>query len=367
MCMNKKSIIAVTVGAVIILLVCIIGFNSCQKKSDNQSVDSQNTTDTENKAGDNSVDKETVPSHEGQARSTLTGLWVDEAVAKKVPTAVMISNVYDALPQSSIGAADIVFESYAEGGITRLCAVFGDTTGLTKIGPVRSCRTYYLFFAKEFEANYVHYGYSDYAKVYLDKPEMHALEGMVYCNFFRSTDRVAPHNAYTSGEGILASVLEKKYPTEYTDSYVAPYTFNEDDSNDISITNGVTCNEFFPGYSNNQPWFTYDPATKLYFRYEFEQAQIDKETGEHLRYKNILVKYVTGSYYENGTPNYITSGTGKGLYITDGNAIEVTWKKPDDYGSTKYYYADGTEIVLNQGKTWVCQIESARESEVTIK
>ena len=34
-------------------------------------------------------------------------------------------------------------------------------------------------------------------------------------------------------------------------------------------------------------------------------------------------------------------------------------------GATKYYYGDGTEIVMNPGKTYVALVENT--SEVTIK
>ena len=78
------------------------------------------------------------------------------------------------------------------------------------------------------------------------------------------------------------------------------------------------------------------------------------------------MKYVTGEYWPNGTPNYIVTGTGKGLYITDGKAVAVTWKNSSEYGSTKYYDEEGKEIILNQGKTWICQIEATSASAVKI-
>ena len=71
-------------------------------------------------------------------------------------------------------------------------------------------------------------------------------------------------------------------------------------------------------------------------------------------------------YYDHGTPNYKVSGTGKGLYITDGKAVEVTWvKKSETEGATRYYYSNGEEVILNQGKTYICQIESTQEVGIT--
>jgi hypothetical protein len=310
----------------------------------------------------------TDDSHPNEARSFLTGKWVDKETANNKPVAVMYSNIQDAIPQSSISYADIVFESLVEGGITRLCAYFENKTELTKIGPVRSCRLYYLFLAKEFEATYVHYGYSDLAEEYLKMEKMHSLDGMVYCGFYRSTDRVAPHNAYTSWAGIMDSVEAKGYPTTYPEGYRSPFVFNEDDDNEIDLSTQAIaqkCSKFYPGYPYNKPWFEYNSSDGLYYRYQFGAAQVDKETGEQLAFKNIIVKYVTGDYVD-GTPNYDNTGAGMGLYITNGYAVPISWWKLEEYGQTYYYGADGNEITINQGKTFICYVEEQYEGNVEI-
>ena len=363
---GRMVIIGVVVIAIIIIVIGIV-VSSSSKKDENRedSVLVENITETETQTK-TQIQTQAQDPHLNQARSRLTGLWVPSATVNNSPVAVMFSNVSDAMPQSSLGYADVVFESLVEGGITRLCGVFENRTTLEKIGPVRSCRTYYLFFAKEFEATYVHFGYSEYAEEYLQNKIMHSLDGMVYCNFYRTTDRVAPHNAYTSWSGIMDSVASKGYPTVYPDNYQQPFTFNNDDTKEITIANGQTCLEFHPGYVYNKPYFTYNQKDKQYYRFQFGDTQIDAETGEQLKYKNILVKYVTGTYWPNGTPNYTVTGTGRGIYITDGKAVAVTWKNNSEYGPTKYYNEDGTEITLNQGKTWICQIEATSESSVKV-
>lgn len=66
--------------------------------------------------------------------------------------------------------------------------------------------------------------------------------------------------------------------------------------------------------------------------------------------------------------NYLdveTVGSGTGYYVTNGKAIPVTWEKETQTGATKYYDADGNEITLNQGKTWVCIIQDTYEENVT--
>lgn len=368
---GNKAIVMTSVLLLIAVVFLVLSFlkkdmiNTANINSDIES-DNSIVSDTQSNDSISSTNDTSVVSYEGQARSMLTGEWVDEDTARSVPVAVMYSNIYDAMPQSSISYADVVFESLVEGGITRLCCLFENQTQLEKIGPVRSCRTYYLMFAKEFEANYVHFGYSEYAEKYLKQSKFHSLDGMVYCNFYRTDDRVAPHNAYTSWDGIMESVKEKGYPTVYTSDYTSPFTFNTDDNKDIVIQNGQDCSAFYVGYPYNKPWFEYDNQTKTYKRFQFEAPQIDELNGQQLAYKNILVKYVEPQYYDNGTPNYKVSGTGKGLYITDGKAVEVTWvKRSETEGATRYYYSNGEEVILNQGKTYICHIESTQEVNIT--
>ena len=302
---------------------------------------------------------------DGKIQSYLTGEMVDVAKANRRPVAVMMSNDKASLPQYGINRADVVYEAPVEGDMNRYMAIFEDYDDIERIGSVRSCRTYYLLFAKEFEANYVHFGYSEYAADYLAQQSFHALDGMAYCSFYRTADRVAPHNAYTSWNGIMDSVAKKGYDTVYPQNFVKPFSFNEEDDKQIQIAGGETCNTFYPGYPYNKPWFEYDESTGEYLRFQFDDAQIDAETGEQLSYKNILVKYVEPDYYENGTPNYKVDGTGAGLFITNGKAVQVTWKKDSETsGPTKYYYEDGTEIVLNQGKTYICQVETTQNITV---
>ncbi len=53
----------------------------------------------------------------------INGMEVPEHLAKKRPIAAMIENHPDARPQSGLSDADIVYETLAEGGITRFVAL----------------------------------------------------------------------------------------------------------------------------------------------------------------------------------------------------------------------------------------------------
>ena len=64
------------------------------------------------------------------------------------PLAVMVENHPDARPQSGLSLADIVYETLAEGGITRFLAIY-QSRDAGQIGPVRSAREYFAQIADE--------------------------------------------------------------------------------------------------------------------------------------------------------------------------------------------------------------------------
>ena len=78
------------------------------------------------------------------------------------PVAIMIDNHKGAWPQAGLNDAYIVYEIIVEGGETRLMPVFKGKD-LDKIGPVRSARHYFLDYAMENDAIYVHFGSSPQA------------------------------------------------------------------------------------------------------------------------------------------------------------------------------------------------------------
>ncbi|HYO88055.1 MAG TPA: DUF3048 domain-containing protein, partial [Candidatus Limnocylindrales bacterium] len=70
----------------------------------------------------------------------LTGLPADPAALNRRPLIVQISNAPPLVrPQAGIGAADVLFEYYAEGGLTRFSGVFLSQLP-ERVGSIRSAR-----------------------------------------------------------------------------------------------------------------------------------------------------------------------------------------------------------------------------------
>lgn len=338
----------------VVLSACALVFTGCKKE------DTSSETKTEKTTEKKETKKKTADSV-----NPLTGEEMDSEQAKKRPVAIMISNIEQALPQYGTGAADVIYECPVEGGLTRMMAIYQDYSDLERIGSVRSCRLYFPEFANEFNAIYVHYGQAAYAEPFLESGEVDNLNGLDAVGskvFYRSSDRKAPHNANTSTEGISAGIEQMGYATELEDGFGTPFVFAEEEDG-VALKDGEDAVVVAPGYVVNKPWFVYDKKSGEYKRFEYGEEQKDASTDQQLSVKNILIQCCSWQYeVDNKYLNINTSSGGDGYYITNGKAIPVTWKK--EGSRTHYYDAEGNEITMNQGKTWVCVVQDSYADKI---
>ena len=309
---------------------------------------------------------------DGYVRSYLTGKWVEESVGDHRPVAVMLNNIEQAQPMSGVGSADVIYECVVEGSLTRMMGIFENYKDLEKIGSVRSCRNYFVYYALEYDAIYAHYGQSAYAVSLLDQDFVDNLSGLSSIGgtvFYRTSDRVAPHNAYASGMGIDAGIEKLGYRTSYREDYKGKFTFAHDDEDIVpSGADSFEASVIKPGYLINKPWFEYNPEDKKYYRYQYDDKQIDDVTGEQLQVDNIVFQYSGWQQIDdNGYLGFDCHSGGEMIYFTRGKAQKGGWIRFDgDQGSTRYYDSEGKEIIFNQGKTWICIIQDTMADKVEI-
>lgn len=300
---------------------------------------------------------------DGKIRSYLTGQMVDAKIGNRRPIAIMMSNDKASLPQYGINRADIVYEAPVEGGMNRYMAIIEDYDDLDRIGSVRSCRTYYTYFAREFDAIYAHFGQSTFAKPYLKNVDnINGLDGIGTVAYYRTSDRKSPHNAYSSGERLNKAIAQLGYSQEYSDGYQGHYRFAKT-GHEVTLEGSPSVMDAYkvcPGYVMNKPWFEYNESDGLYYRYQYGGPHKGNEG--QIVVKNILFQYCPSGHY--ATTDYLDINVhddSYGLYITAGKAIPVKWKKDGEFGLTHYYDMENNEVILNQGKTWICVI-SAQDS-----
>ena len=297
---------------------------------------------------------------EGLAKSHLTGLFIDEEAAARRPFAITINNMRQALPQSGISQAGIIYAVLAEGGITRLVAVFDDFDS-EKIGPVRSARDYFLSFAFDNSAIYVHHGgsprsYDMIRSSNIDNMDGMRLEGSV---FFRDPDRfrvpaMREHSSYTSAARLIEAASEM-FDIILPEDFTGMFDFYDEPTTPLG---SQPANEIIVPFSTSYPiTFRFDEETRLYSVFHRRNELIDDETGEQITTTNIIIKLTTSSVVpgdREGRLNVTVTGSGTGYIITNGGFAPITWQKSEITGQTQFFGENGQRLRVNAGQSWIC-------------
>lgn len=276
--------------------------------------------------------------------------------SKTRPYAVMINNLGVARPlQSGLQDAMIIYEMIVEGGLTRYMAVFQDQN-TERIGSIRSARHYFLDYALENDAIYVHHGNSpqaaaDFKTLNIDRISVDASKtGWRDKSLNVSTE----HTLFTSiaklnnGVGNKRKTRNKDFLLNYSETPIALSTKEGAiKANNIEIT-----------YSGSvKSSYEYDESAQNYKRSVNGKAHTDYVTKKQYTFKNIITYQVSNTSLNDGSgkdrQTLDNIGSGEGYYITNGYAVPITWSKSSRSSQTVYKYKDGTEIDVNDGNTFI--------------
>jgi len=284
--------------------------------------------------------------------SPLTGALVpDDATTKRPVTAIMIENSPDARPQSGLKDAGVV----AEGGITRFIALYQESQpGL--IGPVRSVRPYYVEWAAGFDPAVAHIGGSARA-LQMIRSGNYGVDLDQFFNagsYWRATDRYAPHNVYTNFERMNALESAKGKTS-------SSFTFAPRADEKKAATPTATAINMAVSSGSYMIDYTYDAASNSYIRKQGGANHTDREGGQIQPKVAIALRVQMSLGFEDGNREQITTtGTGQAYIFQNGTVTEATWAKPDAKAPLKLTGADGKEVPLVRGQTWITAVPAER-------
>jgi hypothetical protein len=278
-------------------------------------------------------------------------------VAQQHVVAVMVDDHADARPQSGLNAASIVWQAPAEAGIPRYLLLFQDRiTG--DVGPVRSAREYFIEWAAEWNAVYVHVGGSPQAQDTLH----YQGDGQWVWNadqfkwggqyLWRINTRVAPHNVYTDGEhlrGLTTAVGASDGP-------ITPHwSFRPD----APLQDRAAGGTISVAYSYESITYRYDNQTNTYPRYinGSSSAQVDAADGKVVAPKNVVILQMSFAPLDGtGVKGRLEAGnvgTGVAWISSNGRTVQGTWRKDAVTSPTLLFGPDGTAVQLTAGQTFV--------------
>ncbi len=267
------------------------------------------------------------------------------------PIAVMIDNDNQhSRPQLGLESAYLVYEIVVEGSATRFMALFKDAS-LEKIGPIRSSRHYFLDYALENDAIYVHAGWSNKAASEISFRGVNNINGLTETIFWRdNTYDHTWHNLYT-GLNRVSELADKKGYRRTSD--VKLLTYEKEDV----VPEGESGAELSIPFANfYKVAFKYNPETRLYERYVNGSYHMS-QTGNALTAKNIIVYTLTNVPLNDGInasrQDLKDVGSGTGYYLSEGKAVEINWSKADRSAKTVYTTKDGKPLTVNPGNTYI--------------
>jgi hypothetical protein len=287
----------------------------------------------------------------------LTGLPLANGdVLRRRPLNVRIDNAPPARPQSGLGNADMIFETLAEGGITRFSAMFLCSAGDADIGPVRSARLIDLQLSPMFKAILVHVGASQAVLDMIWSSEIGEADfDPVFRNTFgfgRVTWRPAPHNVYSS-IGSLWSVAGGK-------GLVGPVDLQGLSFSPLPPGGGRSALRAEIPYNTTYTDVGYTYADGVYTKLIGGAPHIDANTKQPLRFANVILIFAQATYtdaLEDGVSSrslhFNVQGAGRALFLRDGQAFEAVWRH--EGRNILFHYTDpkGKVIPLKPGTTMV--------------
>lgn len=263
-----------------------------------------------------------------------------------------IDNHPRARPQVGINQADIVWEELVEGSITRLAATFHEQVPLV-VGPVRSARTGDIALISQL--NVPLFGASGANSGVLtalaDAPLIN-VNALVAAGYFRASGRSAPHNLFARPYSLYTYGENAGIPPQLMRYREVGAAAAGEQAAGVDID-----------WGNTQ--ITYRWNGTGWQRNQNGTVHVDAD-GLAVAPPNVIVQItpygISGADAE--SPEAITVGSGVAYIYTGGNMIEGTWSRANATDRIEYRDADGAEVLLAPGRTWIAV---APEDTVTLR
>jgi len=292
----------------------------------------------------------------------LTGLPMDESLARRRPLAISISNVSPALPMNGISHADIVIETLVEGGLTRMLALYQDISRAGAIGSIRSARHYTVCIAESFDAILVSAGGSPRAYEEISRRNIDHIDEVAGRHsemFVRDVNRIRGrtvqryHSAITTGE--LASRWVPEYGfrlNRHNNTFNSLFFVNN-----ATPVDGANAEEVTVRFaSNNNSTFTFNRTTGTYTMNQPTGPLIDANDYSHPQFTNLIVLRASINPIPGdgeGRIDIATTSGGAGYFVSGGRFIEIFWFRPDESFPFVFMRSDGSMLTLGRGNTYI--------------
>ena len=297
----------------------------------------------------------------------LTGLPVDDStILDRRPVAVKISNYpREIRPQWGLSLADLVFEYYHEGGLTRFHAIFYGTDA-EEAGPIRSGRftdehlvqaykSVFAFGSADYRVRWK-FNNSDFSNRLATVSDRPCPPDTTY-----PTCRTDPNqwNHLMTDTSILSQHFTEKGVLNGR-QYLDGLRFNK-----VTPPDGEAADTMIVRYSaDDYHQWVYDANTQKYQRYHdlaFDSGQgetfdllLDRLNNQIVAADNVVILFVPHSFFLREPEMILIDliGYGDALVLRNGQAYPVNWARTSTQEIVSITYEDGSRFPLKPGNTW---------------
>ena len=267
--------------------------------------------------------------------------------------AVKIDDTKEAHPQIGVKQADLVYVEQVEAGLTRLLAIYSSTLP-DVIGPIRSARISDIDILAPFgRIAFAYSGSQTKMRPVLSAANLNLLsaERNPPSIFDRDNQRNSPVNMilYPS---LLLKQAQERYKMELITLTASPWRFG-DLSKSAQDLDWAKIS--WPNATYEVRWNRDVKKWGIYFN---DEVNLDS-TNQQLMIDNAIIQNVKiepsiyGDKFGGITPLTVTTGSGSGYLLRDGKVVAINWQREAEDTFTRWSDANGDDMNLTPGKTWV--------------
>jgi len=325
--------------------------NDLSESGDSDAESSGSNATGSDDAGQSSGDEDDAAVAEPEFRMPLTGAPLESAdeIPNRPALAVKMPNNPQALPQTGLNEADVVFEEIINDGITRFAAVF-HSQGSDPVGPIRSGRAQDVDILSNLNSPlFAWSGGNPGVTRVINNSTLTSLSyvGGYGNSYYRRDGRGgAPHNLFSSTD-----TLWELAPDEFAiPPQIFPYMLPGE------VAEGDTASIIEIELDSILARWDYDAAGGRYLRSEYGEPHMSELTGQ-VSADNVVVLLVEyrQSTIDAKSPEAVTVGSGQAFIFTDGVVRTGAWQRSSNT-DTWNLYTDETlsePLGLSEGRTWV--------------
>ncbi len=269
----------------------------------------------------------------------------EHTTALRYPAIIQIPNDEGAWDQNGLQAADIVWEYLAEGGITRLTAMYDNAPDL--IGPMRSARFISLKLGRHYRGLLFQSGESQATAARAAQDPTPQFFDTIGYQFRAAPPRYAPDNLMIKGPVVKAA--QDNYFSSIP-SFTIPKSRPVLQGTSTAAT--VNVDEHYSVYK-------YDPGTGTYLKSEQGHPYVDAGLGQPLRIEMLITLHTKETLLDVGDGHgahihdYDLDSSGRIEVFYKGMGYTGNWASTDSHGPLTFTLDNGQALTLPPGLVWI--------------